>query len=140
MVSGIFQINSSVLNWEFSFSHRCPPDWKGEYCQTNVYNVVASSGTLDFNTRAQTQKGCKVHFCKLLTGLFVHLSVCPHPSLAVGIAIGVTVLIVALLVALVYAARSKSNLLERLRTSMPSMPSMPTMPSMPSMPSMPTFR
>lgn len=27
---------------------RCPPQWKGEYCQTNTNNVVASSSIFDF--------------------------------------------------------------------------------------------
>ncbi|TDG98033.1 hypothetical protein EPR50_G00214030 [Perca flavescens] len=72
---------------------KCTPDWTGEYCQTNIYNVVASS---------------------------------------IGIAIGVTVVIVALLGALVYAAKKKSNLLERVWSNLPSMPSMPSMPNLPS--------
>lgn len=26
--------------------HRCPPEWNGEYCQTNIYTVVAFSSTV----------------------------------------------------------------------------------------------
>ncbi|XP_057682782.1 low-density lipoprotein receptor-related protein 2 [Corythoichthys intestinalis] len=79
---------------------KCPPAWEGDYCQTSVYDVVASS---------------------------------------IGIAIGVTIVILLLLVGLVYAARKKSDLIDRVRDSLPSMPSMPSIPSMPSMPSMPNL-
>lgn len=27
---------------------RCPPEWKGDYCQTNIFDVVASSSIFDF--------------------------------------------------------------------------------------------
>ncbi|KAM9773490.1 uncharacterized protein ACBT44_003078 [Syngnathus typhle] len=69
---------------------RCPPDWKGQYCQTSIFTAVASS---------------------------------------IGIAIGVTVIILVLLVVLVYAARKKSNIVERLRLNLPSMPAMPSVPN-----------
>ncbi|MEQ2184542.1 hypothetical protein GOODEAATRI_009042 [Goodea atripinnis] len=77
------------------------------------------------------------------TGLIHHLPCHRHASVkmearatltttrlfAIGIAIGVTVLIVALLAALVFAFRKKSNVIERLQSSLPSMPSMPTFSS-----------